>query len=83
MIRPHDRQLAQQIEINLMGGMPLPRPRHAIDQRDAYQPHQRRYLPLSNAMAFTPEDIPEHPDSGERILQMEFIDLAHERQRRV
>jgi len=66
-----------------MGRMALTRTWHPIDRRDAHPPHQGGHMAPSDAMPLASEDIPEHPGSGERILQRQFVNPAHERERGV
>ena len=61
--------------------MPLAGAGFAVDRRDPHAPHQRRHMAPSDSMALAPEDIPEHPGAGKRILQMQFVNPAHQGQR--
>jgi hypothetical protein len=83
VIGADDRQAAQEIRVDLVGRMPLTRPRPAIHRGDAHTPHQGRDLPSPNGMALLPEEIPQHPGAGKRIVQMQCVNPAHQRQYRV
>ena len=65
-----------------MGRMALTRTRHTIHRGDAHAAHQGGHVPPSNRMAFSPEQIAQHPGSGKRMVQMQLVNPTHERQHR-
>jgi hypothetical protein len=56
--------------------MPLAGVRLAIHCLDAHARPQGGHAPLSDRMAFSPEQIAQHPGSGKRMVQMELVDPA-------
>jgi hypothetical protein len=72
--------MAQEIGIDLVGGMPLAGARSAIHRLDPHAPHQGGYVPPPNRMAVSPEQIAQHAGSRKRMVQMECVDPAHQGQ---
>ena len=54
--------------------------RLAIDRLDRHALHQRGDVQASGHDAFAGEQIAEHPAARERIIEMQFVDPAHQRQ---
>ena len=65
-----DRQIAQEIRINLVPRRRLRGVRLAIDRFDRHALHQRRDVQTSSLDAFEGEQIAEHPAARERIIQV-------------
>ena len=63
-----------------MGGMPLARVRLAIHGLNTHAPQQGRDVPPPKRMAFSPEQIAQHPGSSKRMVQREFVNPAHQYQ---
>ena len=79
VIRASDRQMAQEIGIDLVGGMPLAGVRLAIQGLNTHAPHQRGDMPPANRMASFPQEVPQHASSGKWIGQMKRVNLTHQR----
>ena len=72
-----DLPLVQEIGLDRVGGMPLAGVRLTIHRLNAHARHQGGYMPPPNRMAFSPEQIAQHPGTGKRMVQMEFVDPTH------
>src|SRR5271165_2868710 len=77
LIWPRDRQIAQEIRINLVPRRRLRGVRLAIDRFDRHALHQRRDVQASGLDAFEGKQIAEHPAARERIIQMQFVYPTH------
>ena len=80
MVGASDRQMAQQIGINRVGGMPLADAGLAIHHRDPHARHQSPYSLVPNRVTLSPEQIPQHAGSGEWMVQMERVNPTYQRQ---
>src|ERR1035438_3451619 len=52
----------------------------AIDGLHAHPSHQRFDMPAANFQALLAKQIAQHPAAGERIVEMQLVDLAHQPQ---
>ena len=73
-------QIAQQIGIDRMGGMPLAGAGLAIHRIDPHARHQGAHTRAPDRMALSPQEVPQHSSSSKRIGQMELVDPTHQRQ---
>ena len=80
LIGSRHRQLSQEIRVDLVAGRRLRGVRLSVDRLDAHSLHQRRDVKTADDDPFTGEEIAEHTASGEGILQMQFVDPAHQRE---
>ena len=58
----------------------LRRVRPAIQRLDPHALHQRRDVLAADMHAFATQHVAQHPAARERIVQMQFVDAAHDRQ---
>ena len=80
LVGPVDLQVPEQVRIDGMGrmapaGIGLP-----VQRLDTHLLHQRADVLAANHMAFPPEHVAQHPAAGKGILQVQFVDPAHQRQ---
>ena len=54
--------------------------RTAVDRLDTHLAHQRRHVLAPDCEALLEQQIAQHPAAGERQLQMQLVDPAHEPQ---
>ncbi len=80
LVRPRDRQPAQQIRVDLVARSPLRGVRAPIDRRDPHALHQCRNVKPADIEAFANEEVAHHPATRERVIQMQFVDPVHQRQ---
>ena len=85
--RPHmvgacDLQVAKEIGIDLVGWVPAAEVRLPIHRRKAHASHQRGHVPPSNGLPLSPQEVPQHPGSSKRILQMQLVNPTHQGQLR-
>ena len=73
-----DRHVAQEIGIDPVSWMPLRGAGLAIQRRDSHAPHEAGHTPPPDGLALLPQKITEHAGARKRILQMEFVNPAHE-----
>jgi len=78
VIRAGDLQVAQEIRVHRMGGMPLAGVGPAIHGRDAHASHQGGHVPPPNGLALSPQEVTQHPGTGKRIVQMQCVNPAHQ-----
>jgi hypothetical protein len=51
----------------------------AVERLDAHEAHQSRDMPAAeNAVPFALEHVTQHPRAGERIVQVQVVDLTHQ-----
>jgi hypothetical protein len=77
LVRPLDRQAAQQIRIDLMARRRLRRVRPAIERLDPHAPHHRRDPLAADRDALATQQIAQHPAARERVVEMQFVDPPH------
>jgi len=75
-----NRQIAQQVGINLVAGPRLRRARPAVQSLDAHALHQGRDMFTANHEAILAQHVPKHTGSGKGVLQMQSVDLSHQLQ---
>ena len=80
MIRPVDLHAAQKIRVDLVARRRLARIRPPIDRLDPHPLHQRRDMPAADDDALAPQQIAQHPRSGEGIIEMQFVETPHQLQ---
>ena len=80
LVGPLDLHSAQEIRINLVARRGFGRVRLAIDRLDAHPLHHRRHALAADVDPFPIEKIAQHPGARERMLEMQFIDAAHQSQ---
>ena len=83
MIRPRDRQVAQEIGVDLMAGLAAAERRLAIQGLKAHAAHQGGHMAPPHSLPLVPQQIAQHTGAGKRIPQMVFVDPPHQRQRRL
>ena len=80
LVWPGHRQVAQEVRVDLVPRRWLRGPRAAIERLDAHRLHQRRHVEPAHLMAFGHQHSPEHPAAGERVVEVQLVDPAHERE---
>lgn len=80
LVRPRDRQLAQEIRVDLVPWRRLRGVRAPIDRRDPHALHQCRDVQPPDVEALANEEVAHHPAARERVIQMQFVDPQHQRQ---
>jgi len=78
LVRPHYRQLAQQVGIDLVPWRWLRRVRTSVERLQPHPLHQRRDMQPTHRRALLPEQITQHPATGERVEQMQLVDPTHD-----
>ena len=71
---------AQQVREHRMRWVLLARVGLAVQRLDAHAPHQRAHVPPPHIDAPQAQQIAQHAAAGERVLQMQLVDAAHQRQ---
>jgi hypothetical protein len=74
LVRPHDRQPAQQIRVDLVARLRLGRARRAIERLYPHPPHQRRHVTAADLAQQAAQD----PRAGEGELQMQPVKTPHD-----
>src|SRR5579863_7187279 len=77
LVGPCDGQAAQQIRIDAMAGRGPGGAGPAIDGLDAHPSHQRAQMAPADLETLAAEQIAQHPAAGERVVQMQLVDLPH------
>jgi hypothetical protein len=54
--------------------------RSAVERLDAHPPHHRGNPFASDRDALATQQIAQHPAARKRIIEMQFVDPAHDRQ---
>ena len=75
-----DRQLAQQIRIDLVPGRRLGGVGLAIERLDAHPLHQRGDMQAPDREALRQQQVAQHPAARKRVRQMQFIHPPHDGQ---
>ena len=78
LVGPIDGQMAQQIRVDRMPGMPAARVRLAVQRLDAHTPHQGRHVLAADREAVLAEQVAQHATPGERVFEVQPVDPAHE-----
>jgi len=79
MVRPDDRQMAEQIVVHPMRRMSRAGVGFAVQRVGPYGPS--RYAPAcARFCGFSPQQVRQHSGSGKRRGQMELVDPAHQRE---
>src|SRR6218665_453236 len=73
LVAARDRELAQQVRIDLVARRRLAAARLRAQRLDAHALHQRGHGPAADLQAFAPELIAHHPCAHERVLQGELV----------
>ena len=79
LVRPFNRHPAQQIRIDLVSQRGFARLRAALKRLDAHALHHRGDATPANRCALALEQQSQHPSPGERVLEMQFVKLPHQR----
>ena len=79
LVGPGDRQLAQQIGINLVSGCRLRRVRPAVDRIDRHPLHQAGNPQPADHKALLAQQVAKHLAARKRIIQMQLVHAAHNR----
>ena len=80
VIQARDLQMAWQVGIDRVGGMPLAGARRMIHRRDPHACYQSPDALASNRVAFLPEQVPQQAASCKRIVQIQPVDRAYQYQ---
>jgi len=72
-----DLPAAQQVRPDLVGRVFATRVRLAIQRFDTHALHQRAYVLAPNHKILAPQQAYQHACAGKRMLQMQFVDAAH------
>ena len=83
LIRPLDHDPAQQIGVDLVSGLGLARARTAIERLYPHPPHQRLHMPTADLAPLGSQQASQHPRTGEGELQMQPVEMAHDRKLRL
>ena len=75
-----DLQIAQQVRIDRMLRMAAVRVGLLVQSLDTLLPHQRGHMLAADLMAFSLEHVAQHAAAGKRIVEVQFVDPAHQRQ---
>ena len=78
LVGPGDRQLVQKIGIDFVPRRWLGGIRTPIDRLDAHLLHQRRDMQSPNLQPFSSQEPLQHPASGKGVVEMQFVDPAHQ-----
>lgn len=78
VVRPRDAQVAQQVGIDLVGGMPLAGVGLAVQRMNIHLPHQCGHMTAAGGLPFALEQFGEHPRARERVVQMQLADAPHQ-----
>jgi len=79
LVRPIDRQLAQQIRADLVARRGLGRARSSIQRLDAHPPHHRRHRQPTDHHTPQTQHIAQHPAAREGVIEMQRVDPMHDR----
>jgi hypothetical protein len=52
----------------------------AVQRLDAHAPHQRAHVPAADLDALQAQQVAQHAAARERVLQVQLVDAAHQRQ---
>ena len=63
-----------------MSGRRLARVGPAIDRLDPHPLHQSRHMPAAYNDAAAPQQIPQHPRARKGVIEMQFVEAAHQLQ---
>jgi hypothetical protein len=80
MVGPLDRHAAQEIRVDLVSRRRLARIRSPIERFDPHSLHQRRHMPAAADDTLAPQQIAQHPRACKGIIEMQFVEAAHELQ---
>jgi len=78
MVRPGDRQLAQQVGVARMADCLLAHVRLAIQRRDACAPRQLADVLAPDCEAFGSQQVAQHTRAGGRQFQAHLADASHQ-----
>src|ERR1700730_3859351 len=71
-------QATQQIRMDLVAGLGLGGARAAIERLYPHPPHQRLHMPAADLAPLQSQQASQHTRTGERILQVQPIELPHD-----
>jgi hypothetical protein len=75
-----DGQPAQRVREHRVRRVLLARVGLAVQRLDAHAPHQRAHVPPADLDALQAQQVAQHAAAGERVLQVQLVDAAHQRQ---
>src|SRR4029077_336755 len=75
-----DRHTAQEIRVDLVAGRGFRSVRPPVDRLDPHPPHHRDDALATDLHALVVQQISQHPAARERVVEMQFVDPAHDRQ---
>lgn len=78
LVRPRDRQLAQEIRVDLVPRRRLRGARTPANRRNPHPLHQRGDMQPPDVEALSNEEVAHHPAACERVIQMQFVDPQHQ-----
>jgi len=76
----NNRELAQQIRVDLVAGRGLAGARLGCQRLNAHFEHERSDVTPSRMDALARQLVAQHPCAHEGMLQVRLVELAHERQ---
>jgi hypothetical protein len=79
LVRPLDRQAAQQVRIDLVAGRGLGRVRTAIERLYPHPLHQRLHVTTADLAPLGRQQASQHPRAGEGELQVQPVEPTHDR----
>ena len=80
LIGSGDRQFAQEIGVDLVARRWFGGVRTAVDRLDAHFLHKRGNVQPPSFQPFRFQKPLQHPASGKRVVEMQFVDPAHQDQ---
>src|ERR1035438_3554139 len=80
LIRPGDRDSAQQVGINLVSWRGLGGIRSAIESLDAHPPHQRAHVTAAHFKSLKAEQVAQHAAAGKWVIHVQLVDPSHQHQ---
>ncbi len=80
LVGPDDGEIAQQIGIDLVPRRRLRGVGAAVERLDVHLLHERSDVTPAHAVALRVQEPLQHPASRERVVEMQFVDPAHQRQ---
>ena len=72
-------EVPEQIGVNHMSRVALARAGSAVQRFDAHAPHQRTDMLAPDHDAFALQQVAQHPTAGVWMVQMQFVNPAHQR----
>ena len=80
LVGPLDLHPAQEIGIDLVARRGFAGVRAAVDRLDPHALHQRRDMAAADRDALAVQQVAQHPAARERVVEMQLVDPAHDRQ---